>query len=226
VRSRVPHSRLGHISYEYAIVPYPLPKRIVDKVLSGALLVVLTPVVLVVLAAFAVDTLVVSRDRGSVLYREPRISRGRTFELLKFRALRRDVLTEMRRRGSHARLLEADPSNLTWVGRRLLKPWYLDEIPQLLNVLRGHISLVGPRPWPPEMVARQVAEGDAYREHVLAGLTGPAQVSKGTELQFKDLDLEYVERCRSLPGWSLVRYDLRILLQTVRVIARGEGLNF
>jgi lipopolysaccharide/colanic/teichoic acid biosynthesis glycosyltransferase len=222
----VPHSRLGHFSYEYAIVPYPLPKRVLDNVVAGALLLIFTPVVLAVLATFAVDMLVAPRDRGSVLYREPRISRGQTFLLLKFRALRRDVLEEMRRTGSHARLLEADPSNLTWVGRRLLKPWYLDEIPQLLNVLRGDISLVGPRPWPPEMVTRQVAEGHDYRNKIMAGLTGPAQVSKGTERQFRDLDLEYVERCRSLPGWSLTRYDLKILFQTVRVIARGEGLNF
>jgi lipopolysaccharide/colanic/teichoic acid biosynthesis glycosyltransferase len=182
--------------------------------------------VLVVLAAYVGNVLLVARDRGSLLYREPRISGGQTFDLLKFRTLRRDALAEMRRTGRHARLLEADPSNLTWVGRRLLKPWYLDEIPQLVNVLRGDISLVGPRPWPPGMVAGQVAEGFDYRNRVVAGLTGPAQVSKGTERQFKDLDLEYVARCRTLSGWALVRYDLKILFQTLRVISRGEGLNF
>jgi lipopolysaccharide/colanic/teichoic acid biosynthesis glycosyltransferase len=132
----------------------------------------------------------------------------------------------MHRTGRHARLLEADPSNLTWVGRRLLKPWYVDELPQLLNVLRGDISLVGPRPWPREMVARQVAEGQDYRKHVMAGLTGPAQVSKGSERLFADLDLEYVERCRTLSASALVRYDFKVLLETLRVIARGEGLNF
>jgi lipopolysaccharide/colanic/teichoic acid biosynthesis glycosyltransferase len=208
------------------VVPYPASKRVLDKLVSGALLVSFAPIVLVVLAALAVDMLLSRRDRGSVLYREPRVSRGRTFDLLKFRTLREDVVEEMRRTGGHARLLEADPSNLTWTGRRLLKPWYLDEIPQLLNVLRGDISLVGPRPWPPEMVERQVAEGYDYRNDVVAGLTGPAQVSKGTERQFKDLDLGYVARCRTLRGRSLVRYDLEILLQTVRVIARGEGLNY
>src|SRR4051794_36608305 len=96
------------------------------------------------------------RDRGAFLYREPRISRGRPFGLLKFRALRRAALEQMRREGGHARLYEADSNNLTWAGRRLLKPWYLDELPQLLNVVRGDLSLVGPRPWPPDMVRRQV----------------------------------------------------------------------
>ena len=134
-------------------------KRLLDVCCATLLLLVLTPVLVVVLVAMALDLLVVPRDRGSFLYREPRISRGRTFSLLKFRTLRADVLNEMRAAGSHARLYEADPANLTRSGRRVLKPWYLDELPQLINVLRGDISLVGPRPWPPEMVERQAAEG-------------------------------------------------------------------
>jgi lipopolysaccharide/colanic/teichoic acid biosynthesis glycosyltransferase len=202
------------------------PKRIVDVLVSGVLLLVFAPVLLVELLAIALDALFVPRDRGSVLYREPRISRGRTFELLKFRTLRRDALADMRRTGRHARLYEADPANLTWAGRRVLKPWYLDEVPQLLNVLRGDISLVGPRPWPPEMVERQVAEGRDYRKHVKAGLTGPAQVTKGEGVPYENLDLGYVERCRTSNGWALVRYDFKIMLRTIGVIARGEGLNY
>jgi lipopolysaccharide/colanic/teichoic acid biosynthesis glycosyltransferase len=204
----------------------PLSKRALDTVVACVLLVLLSPVVVVVLAAMAAEMLFSPGARGRFLYSEPRISRGRTFDLLKFRTLRRDALAEMRRAGRHARLYENDEVHLTWTGRRLLKPWYLDEVPQLLNVLRGDISLVGPRPWPPEMVERQVAEGRDYRNHVLAGLTGTAQVTKGSGRAFEDLDLEYVERSRSLGGWALVRYDLQILRQTVGVMARGEGLNY
>ena len=171
--------------------------------------------------------MVVSRsDRGSFFYRELRISRGRPFGLLKLRTLKRDVLDQMRGADGHARLYEADPANLTWAGGKLLKPWYLDEVPQLLNVLRGDMSLVGPRPWPPEMVERQAAEGRDYRNRVLAGLTGPAQVTKGEAIPFEDLDLLYLERSSTFSGWALLRYDLQILWRTVVVIARGEGLNF
>jgi lipopolysaccharide/colanic/teichoic acid biosynthesis glycosyltransferase len=193
---------------------------------AAVLLALLSPVLGVVLVAMAANMLVTSRDRGPFLYRELRVSRGRTFELLKLRTLTKDGLAEMRRTGGHARLYEADPANLTWAGRRILKPWYLDEVPQFVNVLRGDISLVGPRPWPPPMVKRQVAEGHSYRQQVVAGLTGPAQVTKGSDRRFEDLDLEYVERSRRLGGWGLVRYDLGILLRTVRVISRGEGLNY
>jgi lipopolysaccharide/colanic/teichoic acid biosynthesis glycosyltransferase len=207
-------------------MPYRAPKRILDLTIALVLLLLLSPVLLVVLVAMAVDMLVVGSDRGGFLYREPRVSRGRIFGLLKFRTLRAVALAEMTRTGSHARLFEADPSNLTWAGRRILKPWYLDELPQLLNVLRGDISLVGPRPWPPEMVERQVEEGQSYRNRVIAGLTGPAQVTKGSGRPFADLDLEYVERSGSLGPWALLRYDLGILRQTIRVMARGEGLDY
>ena len=198
-------------------------KRALDLIVAGGLLLLLVPLLLFVLAAFALDVLVALRDRGPLFYRERRVSRGRSFGLLKFRTLRADVLD---RAAGHARLLEADAANLTWVGRRVLKPWYLDEVPQLLNVLRGDISLVGPRPWPPEMVERQVAEGLSYRNEIPAGLTGPAQVTKGSGQLFADLDLVYVERLRTLSSAGLLRYDLEILIRTLGVIARGEGLSY
>jgi lipopolysaccharide/colanic/teichoic acid biosynthesis glycosyltransferase len=201
----------------------PLAKRVLDVVVSATLLLLLSPVVLAVLVAFALDVVLEREDRGSLFYREPRISRGRMFELLKFRTLRADAVS---RAGGHARLLEADPANLTWLGRRVLKPWYLDEIPQLWNILQGDLSLVGPRPWPPELVEQQRAEGITYRDEVSAGLTGLAQLTKGSDQRYADLDIAYVERSRTLAGWALVRYDLQIVLRTVRVVARGEGLSY
>jgi lipopolysaccharide/colanic/teichoic acid biosynthesis glycosyltransferase len=209
-------------------VVYPVLKSATDKVVAALLLVLFAPVFAVVLAALALDMLLVPRDRGGWLYRERRISRGREFDLLKFRALRSDALADMRRHGGHARLWEADPRNLTWTGRHLLKRWYLDELPQFVNVLRGQMSLVGPRPWPVQMVAEQVAQGYSYRNLIRAGLTGPAQVSKGTPdpVSYARLDLAYVEACRTQSSMRLLRYDLAILFQTVRVILRGQGLNY
>lgn len=201
----------------------PFAKRLLDLVVASLLLLLLSPVVLAVLFAFALNVVFEREDRGSLLYREPRISRGRTFGLLKFRTLRADALA---RAGGHARLLEADPSNLTSLGRLVLKPWYLDEIPQLWNILRGDLSLVGPRPWPPELVEQQRAEGITYRDEVPAGLTGLAQLTKGSDQRYADLDIAYIERCRTLAGWKLVRYDLEIVFRTVRVVARGEGLSY
>jgi lipopolysaccharide/colanic/teichoic acid biosynthesis glycosyltransferase len=207
---------------------YPMPKRVLDKALSASLLLVLSPLFAFVAGAMGADMLFRRRDRGPWLYREVRISRGREFDLLKFRTLRRDVLETSAGEEAHARLLEANPANLTWTGRRVLKPWYLDELPQLWNVLRGDMSLVGPRPWPPSMVRSQVEKGFTYRNEFVAGWTGPAQVRKGVSESagYTELDLAYVEMCQTRGGLGLVRYDLGVLLATFRVMARGEGLGY
>jgi lipopolysaccharide/colanic/teichoic acid biosynthesis glycosyltransferase len=207
---------------------YPIPKRVLDKAVALPLSIVLAPVAAAVVVAMGVDMLVRRRDRGSWLYREPRISRGREFDLLKFRTLRTDVLAQSRSLEPHVRLQEADEANLTWAGRRVLKPWYLDELPQLWNVLRGDMSLVGPRPWPPSLVATQVARGFRFRNEFIAGWTGPAQVAKGIveTSGYAELDSAYVEACRSSSAWRIVRRDLALLRRTITVIARGEGLNY
>jgi lipopolysaccharide/colanic/teichoic acid biosynthesis glycosyltransferase len=209
-------------------VPYPRPKRLLDKVIAGALLVVLSPVLVFVLVAIALDRLLSKRDRGPFLYRETRISRGRPFGLLKFRTVRSAASESQAGGEAHSRLLEADPSNLTWAGRRIVKPWYLDELPQLVNVLKGDMSLVGPRPWPPSMARHQAAEGLDYRNLITAGWTGPAQIQKDVvePARYAELDLVYVDACRTLSGAQLVRYDLGILWKTAKLIARGEGLRF
>ena len=206
---------------------YPPAKRALDITMALPLLVVLSPVFAFLFVAMGIEMVRWARDRGPWLYREERISRGRAFELLKFRTVRSDVLSGMAA-DSHARMLEADERNLTWAGRRLLKPWYLDELPQLWNVVRGDMSLVGPRPWPLPMVANQVAQGLTYRNEFVAGWTGPVQVEKGiTEpADYQQLDLAYVRACREDRAATIVRRDLRLLWRTMRVLARGEGLRF
>jgi lipopolysaccharide/colanic/teichoic acid biosynthesis glycosyltransferase len=196
-------------------------KRAFDLAICAPLLLVLVPVWLVVLCAMGLDMARCPRDRGSVLYREPRISRGRVFQLLKFRTLRESVV---RNASGHARVFEADVSNLTWAGRRVLKPTYLDELPQLVNVLRGDMTLVGPRPWPPELVERQLARGVDYRLRVTAGWTGPAQVAKGTPAEFEALDLAYVRLLEDGSVRQVVRHDLGVLRRTLSTMMRREGL--
>jgi lipopolysaccharide/colanic/teichoic acid biosynthesis glycosyltransferase len=207
---------------------YPLAKRVLDKGIAGAFVLLGAPVFAAVYVAMGLDMALSRRDRGPWLYRERRISAGRPFDLLKFRTLRREVLEREGGVAGHARLFEADPENLTWAGRRMLKPWYLDELPQLFNVLRGDMSLVGPRPWPVRMVEAQVAAGLDYRTHVMAGWTGPAQIQKGvTEpAGYTALDLAYAEKCRTFGSTRLLRYDLGILARTLKVMARGEGLEY
>lgn len=182
-------------------------KRLFDLTVSALALALLSPLLVVLLAAMAADMALIPADRGRFFRPETRISRGEPFGLLKLRSARPD-------------------GTLTWAGRNLLKPWYLDELPQLLNVLKGDISLVGPRPWPPELVERQLAAGKDYRNRIRAGLTGAAQVTKGLGTSYEELDLQYLERSERLGSWALLRYDLEILGRTLGLIARGEGLSY
>jgi lipopolysaccharide/colanic/teichoic acid biosynthesis glycosyltransferase len=211
-----------------ADVPYPTAKRALDRTIAALLVLVLSPLLLLALAVLAADRLLVPGDRGRWLYRERRISRGREFDVMKFRVLREDVLAQIASRdGAYARLYEADHDNLTAAGR-IVKRIYADELPQLFNILRGDISLVGPRPWPVSMVEQQVAEGLDYRLHAMAGWTGPAQVRKDSKAKSRatDLDLEYLRLCRTVSGSQLVRYDLGILGQSLRTVLRGRGLRY
>jgi lipopolysaccharide/colanic/teichoic acid biosynthesis glycosyltransferase len=207
---------------------YPAPKWILDKAVSLGLVVLLSPVFAVVVGAMGLDMLLRRESRGPWLYRERRISRGREFDLLKFRTLRREVLDRTSADEAHARLLEADEANLTWAGRRVLKPWYLDELPQVWNVLRGDMSLVGPRPWPPSMVRMQAANGLTYRNEFIAGWTGPAQVEKGVteSAGYAARDATYICFCRRAGPLGIVKADIRILWRTVVVMARGEGIEY
>ena len=114
-----------------ADVPYPLAKRAFDRGVAAALAVVLSPVFLVAVVLIGLDQLLVAEDRGRWLYRERRISRGREFDVLKFRVLREDVLAEIAAgTGKYARMYEADHVNLTRAGR-MIKRIYVDVAPAL-----------------------------------------------------------------------------------------------
>jgi lipopolysaccharide/colanic/teichoic acid biosynthesis glycosyltransferase len=209
-------------------ITYPLTKRVFDRVVAALLLFALSPLLVVAFLLIGLDMLFVPRDRGPWFYRERRISRGREFDVLKFRVLRTSALADLAGRpGSYARLYEQDTANLTRAGS-IIKRIYADELPQLLSVLRGRLSLVGPRPWPVPMVEKQVADGHDYRLRITAGWTGPAQVRKDTGKKGEStrLDLEYVELCRTLGGLKLLRYDLGILRQSIATMLRGRGLQF
>ena len=205
----------------------PAAKQALDRVVAVSLLAATSPLWAAAVALNVAGAIRHPSDRGPLLYRERRISAGREFDLLKFRTLRRSALDRVREEQSYARLAERDESNLTWAGR-ILKRWYLDELPQLLNVARGEMSLVGPRPWPVQMVEAQRTQGLDYRDRVAAGWTGAAQIHKdrAEAVRGADLDLGYVELLRTGSPRRILAEDLRILLETVRLLLRGEGLRF
>lgn len=182
-------------------------KRLFDIVVSALALAVLSPLLL--LAALAVWA-----DSGRpVLFGQQRVGRGaRPFRLYKFRSM----VVDAAQRGSHS-TAQNDP-RITRIGR-VLRRTSIDELPQLVNVLRGDMSLVGPRPDVPAQRADYTAEQWALRHSVRPGITGLAQAlyrSRATPQQRLQADLDYARR------HGLGR-DLRILLLTVRQLVRSSG---
>lgn len=175
-------------------------KRLFDQVMAATLLVITAPLMLVL------AVLVKLTSPGPVLYRQQRVGQwGRHFEMLKFRTMRQDADDDDR--------WETPTDRITSVGR-FLRPSHLDELPQLLNVLRGDMSIVGPRPERPLYVDHWTVKIPRYedRHRVPVGLTGWAQVhGLWGETSIEDrarFDNRYIE------DWSLWR-DLLIVLRTI-----------
>jgi exopolysaccharide biosynthesis polyprenyl glycosylphosphotransferase len=186
-------------------------KRAFDVAVSGAALLLLTPGLL--LAAL----LVTGTSRGGVFYRQTRIGRDvRAFQLWKLRTMREGAEVE-----TGAVLAVPDDPRVTSIGRTL-RAARIDEIPQLWNVLRGDMSLVGPRPERPEFAERyaKTVSGYGLRHAARPGLTGLAQVSGeySTEPEIKlRYDLAYMN------NWSF-GLDLAILLRTLPVVLTRRGV--
>lgn len=193
-------------------------KRTFDLVGATLSLVVLGPLMACVAVAVRLH------DKGPILFRQTRVGRdGHLFECLKFRSM---VVDAEARLGGVAHLQDdsdhvlfkaiRDP-RITPIGR-FIRRYSIDELPQLINVIRGDMSLVGPRPALPAEVRRY--EVDVHRRlHVRPGMTGLWQVSGRSDLSWDDtvrLDLYYVD------NWSIVQ-DLAIMLRTVEAVLRSRG---
>ena len=182
--------------------------RVIDILISSLALIVLSPVLAIAAAAIKLGS------RGPVLYRQRRAGRdGREFEMLKLRTM----VEGSDPVGVGTAVVRDDP-RVTRAGR-FLRRTSLDEIPNLVNVLRGEMAIVGPRPTIPAQV-KDYTSRQRRRHEVRPGITGWAQVQGRAGIPWEErieLDVEYVER-RSL------RLDLRILAKTIRLIATGHGL--
>ena len=190
-------------------------KRVLDWLGTIVILALISPVMLSIILAIAIFT------PGPIFYRQWRVGkRGRLFRMYKFRTMvvdadRKHHELMSSQNGLHK--LENDP-RITFIGKWLRK-YSLDELPQLFNVLKGEMSLVGPRPWALYDALRLGERGKA-RLNALPGITGAWQIGGRSNV----LDLEAVTKwdLEYLAGWSLIQ-DLKILLMTIPKVLSGFG---
>jgi lipopolysaccharide/colanic/teichoic acid biosynthesis glycosyltransferase len=192
-------------------------KRVLDVAVASIGLVALMPIMLVVAVMIRLDS------GGPVLFIQPRAGqKGIPFPILKFRTMVADAEARISEVVSMEDLNEPmfklrDDPRITRLGR-FLRQTSLDELPQLINVVRGDMSLVGPRPealW----LTDRYSETERFRLEMRPGITGPMQVHGRGELTFQErlaVEREYVE------NYSL-RKDVKILMRTVSAVMRGQG---
>jgi lipopolysaccharide/colanic/teichoic acid biosynthesis glycosyltransferase len=190
-------------------------RRVFDLLVATLGLVVLSPL-------FALIALLVKLESpGPVFFRQKRVGRyARPFEILKFRSMR---VAEAGQNTVPTTGGDIESFQFRPVGRktsigRVLRACSLDELPNLLNVIRGDLHIVGPRPDEPELEAQYRPEW-RRRHDVKPGITGLAQIHGRTDLTYSEMmayDLDYVDR------HSFAR-DVQIMLKTIRVVARREG---
>lgn len=185
-------------------------KRAMDILLSAIVLLVLSPLMLLVAAAIKLE------DGGPVFYRQKRMTRnGREFDILKFRSM----IVDAEKYAGAVLAADNDP-RITRIGR-IIRPFRIDELPQLLNILKGDMSIVGPRP-ERKVIAdeycKEIPEF-AYRLKVRGGLTGYAQIYGKYNTSAYDklrLDLMYIE------NYSLL-LDIKLIILTIRILFSKES---
>lgn len=184
-------------------------KRLIDIILSGVGIIVLAPFMVVIAILIKLES------AGPVLFRQKRIGlHKKTFSIMKFRTMRTDTPKD-----TPTHMLQNPDQYITRVGRFLRKT-SLDELPQILNILKGDMAVIGPRPglWNQDDL---VAERDKYGANdVLPGLTGWAQINGRDELEIPvkaKLDGEYVEKMSFL-------FDLKCFFGTIASIYKHEGV--
>jgi exopolysaccharide biosynthesis polyprenyl glycosylphosphotransferase len=208
---------LLHVDHPQLSGPRQMVKDLFDRSAAAFGLMLLSPLLVVIALAIKFS------DHGPALFTQTRVGKGgESFKIYKFRTMVVDAearLAEIREKNESGGVLfkiRNDP-RITVLGARLRK-WSLDELPQLINVLKGEMSLVGPRPALPEEAAKYAAHA-RRRLVVKPGLTGMWQVNGRSDLSWDEtvrLDLRYVE------NWSFA-LDLQILWKTFSVIFRGAG---
>jgi lipopolysaccharide/colanic/teichoic acid biosynthesis glycosyltransferase len=221
LRQAPPATRMLPVFVYSAVMPsaaYIASKRAIDVVISASLLVALSPLFLII------ALLIKLTDGGAIYFRQKRVGQnGVAFDFYKFRSmcanaesLKAELIRQNKHKNSVTFKMCRDP-RVTWIGR-ILRKTSLDELPQMWNVLKGEMTLVGPRP----AVVSEVVKYNAHERRRLGctpGLTCIWQVSGRADLDFQqqvDLDLKYI-RARSL--W----FDLKLILLTIPAVLSGKG---
>jgi lipopolysaccharide/colanic/teichoic acid biosynthesis glycosyltransferase len=204
----------------------PFLKILFDKILAVIILVACLPVILLLFLANLIEGIIIPENRGPLFFYYNAISRGKVFRKYKIRLIKEKYIDkELQAKGDwHAYSKEWTPESRTYVGR-FVKKFYLDEIPQFWCVLKGDMSIVGPRPLAVHHYERDLAQGNVTRFLIKGGLLGLGHIMKGTpEMGNPVYEYEYIRRYIHSSSFRLLMLDFKIIWRGIAVMLKGQGL--
>lgn len=207
-------------------LPERLPKLIFDKLVAGLLLLAAAPFLLLLKIAYVLEGWLIPENKGPMFFSYNAVSAGKVFPKYKIRLIKEKYIDqEGAKRGDWiAFSAEWTPDSRTYVGQ-FAKKFYLDELPQFYSVLRGDMSIVGPRPLAVVHYERDLAQGNVTRFLIKGGLLGLGHINKGTpEMGNPVYEYDYIDQYRRLTPLQLLWLDLTIIARGVKVILQGKGL--
>ena len=207
----------------------PLPQRFFkvffDKITALVMLILFAPVLLLLKLAFIIEGLLIPENTGPMFFYYNAVSAGKLIPKYKIRLIKTKFidLEGAKRHDWAAFSAEWTPESRTYVGY-FVKKFYLDELPQFWSVLKGDMSIVGPRPLSVMHYERDLAQGNVTRSLLRGGLLGLGHINKGTtEMGNPIYEYEYVDQYLKRSSFSLLMLDLWIIWKGVLVITKGGG---
>ena len=201
-------------------------KTCFDKAFAGCLLLAALPVLAALKLAYVVEGIFIPENTGPMIFAYNAVSAGAVFPKYKIRLIKtRYIDAEGAKKGDwHAFSAEWTPESRTYVGR-FVKKFYLDELPQFFCVLKGDMSIIGPRPLAVHHYERDMAQGNVTRSLIRGGLLGLGHVMKGTpEMGDPKFEYEYVDQYLHRSSVGLMYFDFTIIAKGLGVLARAKGL--
>ena len=201
-------------------------KLLFDKVVAASALLLASPIFAVLYFAYLIEGLIIPENKGPLFFSYIAVSAGKKFHKYKIRLIKTSYIDEeLAKRGDwHAYSAEWTPESRTYVGR-FVKKFYLDELSQFYNILRGDMSVVGPRPLAWHHYQRDLEQGNVNRKLIKGGLLGLGHIMKGTpEMGNPVYEYEYIDKYMTLSPFKLLAFDLKIIGKGIKVIFEGKGL--
>ena len=201
-------------------------KLIFDKIFSLVIIILASPLFLLIFIAYFAEDIIDPQNRGPIFMPYTASNCGKKFRKCKFRVAKGTLFKQKAVIKGDYREYPSEyvKKNLTPIGK-FLKDYYLDELPQIFNILKGDMSFVGPRPLAWHHYLRDAKQGNVARKVLKAGLFSYSHTRKGTpDFARPELDYDYIEEYMKLSALSLLWVDIKIIARGIKMILEGKGL--